>query len=606
MSNQIMKSTSASSAGTTGLSISRMMFLAAIAIIGMVASFSVYNGSTFLEHRIGGERFHRILDGHDLIADYLPPPLLPYQAFTLVHLTRDTADGDVNKQISKWKELHQSFDERLAHWDNVMAEKPFLDEAKWKDFRDGLAVNGKEFWDQLEGKVIPALQAKDLEKADAAIEELTSRFVKHAKMVEDTHSFIDESLTRDEESSRAASDFAMATSTVVAISLCVLLALIFFLGNRLVVRAIAEISAVMSKLAGGDLQVAVPYETRRDEVGAMARAVSVFREQAQANHAAKAANEYVIENLGAGLEKMSRGDLTTKISAPFPETLDALRISYNETVEALQGIILSVRTGADSISSGSAEISLASDDLSRRTENQAANLEQTAAAVAEITNKVKETAAGAVHARNAVALARDNANTSGEIVDRAVAAMKAIENTSQKITQIISVMDEIAFQTNLLALNAGVEAARAGEAGRGFAVVASEVRALAQRSAEAAKEIKALLMSSQSAVDDGVHLVAETGTSLRSIIQRITEISDIISDIAASAEHQASGLQEVNTAVEQMDMVTQQNAAMVEETTAATRTLTQQSSDLAGIVARFTLAQAARLKAVEQNNRLAA
>ncbi len=216
---------------------------------------------------------------------------------------------------------------------------------------------------------------------------------------------------------------------------------------------------------------------------------------------------------------------------------------------------------------------------------------------------MKESAAGAVNARNIVAKAKDDADRSGDIVNRAVIAMKAIEDTSRKINQIIGVMDEVAFQTNLLALNAGVEAARAGEAGRGFAVVASEVRALAQRSAEAAKEIKVLLSSSQDAVEDGVQLVAETGTSLRSIIERIGEINKIVSDIAANAEHQASGLQEVNTAVEQMDMVTQQNAAMVEETTAATRTLTQQSSDLASIVARFTLANMARAKQAEKLQR---
>jgi len=447
-----------------------------------------------------------------------------------------------------------------------------------------------------------------LNKADEAIGELTSSFVKFSKFIEDTQSFVDESLTKDEVASVADSDFALMTSTGLAIALCAALALIMAAGQRFVVRALTQISEVMSRLAGGELQVSVPYESRKDEVGSMARAVTVFKQQAQANHAAKEANEYVIQNLGSGLQKISKGDLTQKISNPFPPNLDALRVSFNETVESLQAIIANVRTGADGISSGTAEISLASDDLSRRTENQAANLEETAAAVAEITTKVKQTASGAVHARNVVALAKDDADKSGHIVDRAVTAMRAIEETSRKINEIIGVMDEMAFQTNLLALNAGVEAARAGDAGRGFAVVASEVRALAQRSAEAAKEIKGHLSSSQAAVVDGVHLVAETGTSLRSIIQRIAEINDIVGEIAESAEHQASGLQEVNVAVEQMDMVTQQNAAMVEETTAATRTLTQQSSELAEIVARFTIANinTTRLKAVDKERRLAA
>ncbi len=313
--------------------------------------------------------------------------------------------------------------------------------------------------------------------------------------------------------------------------------------------------------------------------------------------------EQALKGVGHALNEIANGNLMYQIQEKFVEAFEQLRLDFNHAATSLQDTISSVKRGADSIKSGTEEIAQASDDLSRRTENQAANLEETAAAVAEITNAVKKTANGAVHARSVVASAKNEADKSSEVVRKAVDAMQGIEKSSQKINQIIGVIDEIAFQTNLLALNAGVEAARAGDAGRGFAVVASEVRALAQRSADAAKEIKELLSTSRSQVEDGVHLVDETGISLKQIIERVTEINNVVAEIAASAEQQASGLQEVNTAVDQMDQVTQQNAAMVEEATAATRTLTEQSGELARVVARFTTSASAAINHVVETRK---
>ncbi len=396
---------------------------------------------------------------------------------------------------------------------------------------------------------------------ETAVVSLTAYFRQFVTVVGKQDDFVYETIAHRENKSLAESDFALMLSTGVAGFLGAFLALILFAGQRYVVRAITGMAAVMTGLRVVNSKSKYRSRTARTKWGSMARAVTVFKKQAQINHATKSENEYVIRELGAGLEDLSRGDLTHKIVKPFPPALDALRLRFNETIDALLAIIANVRRGTDGIKSGTAEISVASDDLSRRTENQAANLEETAAAVAEITTKVKQAASGAIHAREVVSKAKEEADHSGGVVNRAVSAMREIEETSRKISQIIGVMDEIAFQTNLLALNAGVEAARAGDAGRGFAVVASEVRALAQRSAEAAKEIKGLLTSSQTAVENGVGLVAETGTSLNSIIKRIAEINDIIAEIAENAEYQATGLQEVNTAVEQMDMVTQQNAS---------------------------------------------
>ncbi|MER2635839.1 MAG: PAS domain-containing methyl-accepting chemotaxis protein, partial [Rhizobiaceae bacterium] len=243
-----------------------------------------------------------------------------------------------------------------------------------------------------------------------------------------------------------------------------------------------------------------------------------------------------------------------------------------------------VTESSRAIQSGTQEISVAVDDLARRTETQAASLEETAAALSEITATVKKTAENAGNARTVVSSARTDAEHSGEVVEKAVAAMSNIEASSRQVGQIIGVIDEIAFQTNLLALNAGVEAARAGEAGRGFAVVASEVRSLAQRSAEAAKEIKGLISASGRQVDEGVQLVKETGGALQRIVRHVNEISDIVATMATSAHEQATALSEVNVAVGQMDQVTQQNAAMVEETAAASRSLAQETDNLNRLV----------------------
>jgi len=256
-------------------------------------------------------------------------------------------------------------------------------------------------------------------------------------------------------------------------------------------------------------------------------------------------------------------------------------------VAALEQSMGAVSANTQAIRTGAGQISSASDDLSQRTEQQASSLEETAAALEEITATVKKTAEGAKHARDVVSTAKADADKSADVVREAMAAMTGIDKSSKQISQIIGVIDEIAFQTNLLALNAGVEAARAGEAGRGFAVVASEVRALAQRSASAAKEIKGLISDSSAQVGVGVDLVAETGDSLERIAKQVAEINAAVSDIAAGSYEQSTALEQINQAIGQMNLVTQQNAAMVEQSTAAGHSLSEETVKLAQIVSQF-------------------
>ncbi len=294
-----------------------------------------------------------------------------------------------------------------------------------------------------------------------------------------------------------------------------------------------------------------------------------------------------VNQIATGLSRLAEGDLEQRIPTPFIPALEPLRVDFNASVETLEKSMAAVGAATRAITAGAGEIAGATDDWSRRSEQQAANLEESAAALEQVTVTVKKSSQGANHARDVVSAAKIDAEKSGAVVREAMAAMAAIDKSSKQIGQIIGVIDEIAFQTNLLALNAGVEAARAGDAGPGFAVVASEVRALAQRSAEAAKEIKGLISASTAQVDQGVVLVGQTGEALERIVSQVVEISGSIAEIAASAQEQSTGLEQVNTAVTEMSRMTQKNAALVSEASSATHSLASESGELAKLIARY-------------------
>ncbi|WP_233282164.1 methyl-accepting chemotaxis protein [Caulobacter vibrioides] len=291
------------------------------------------------------------------------------------------------------------------------------------------------------------------------------------------------------------------------------------------------------------------------------------------------------------LRGLSHGNLRSEVREPLMPSLDSLRINFNESIQALNAAMSTVAASAASVGENSDEISSHSDGLAHRTEQQAASLEETAAALEEITATVARTASGAKHADAVVQRASKDAQASRAVVESAVEAMGGIERSSSQISQIVGVIDEIAFQTNLLALNAGVEAARAGEAGRGFAVVAQEVRALAQRSAEAAREIKVLIAASSQHVNKGVALVGDTGQALNAILGQVEEIRTLVGDISHSAQEQAAGLNQVSTAVSQMDRLLQTNAGMVEEATASAHVLKEQANRLQSLIDNFQLAR---------------
>ncbi|SIR58397.1 MULTISPECIES: methyl-accepting chemotaxis protein [Acidiphilium] len=300
----------------------------------------------------------------------------------------------------------------------------------------------------------------------------------------------------------------------------------------------------------------------------------------------------VVKQIASGLSRLAGGDLEQSIVVPFSAEYEALRVDFNQAVTQLRAAVTEIGIASSAIDAGNGQIAAASDDLARRTEQQAATLEQTAAALDEIVGVVRNSADNAQNARQLVSGTRADAERSGVVVGNAVTAMDGIATSSHQISQIIGVIDEIAFQTNLLALNAGIEAARAGDAGRGFAVVASEVRTLALRSTDAAREIKLLIVNAETQVKNGVSLVNDAGDALNRIFEQVAKIDQVVATIAGAAQDQADRLGQVNAAINQMDQATQQNAAMVEETTAAARGLSAETGNLTRLIGRFKIGDA--------------
>ena len=456
---------------------------------------------------------------------------------------------------------------------------------------------------------------KAMVKCDALIGAFTST----------ASNFANDQIEKAKAATAAAS--ASATTTIITTSLIGIIGLALcgvlglWIAMAKITKPLVGLGDNMKLLAEGDLTTEIAGQDRGDEVGTMAKAVQVFKDNALAlkeaevksaeqqraadeqrraadeerrrNEAARAEAAAqvarVVQSLGAGLERMAQGDLSYRLSDQFAAEYIKIRDDFNGAIGQLQQTISAIVSSTREVTNASAEISTSTTNLSQRTEEQAASLEQTSASMEQIAATVKLNADNAQQASQSATATREVADRGGQVVAQAVQAMARIEESSRKIADIIGVIDEIARQTNLLALNAAVEAARAGEAGRGFAVVASEVRSLAQRSSQAAKDIKDLITNSNSQVKDGVDLVNKAGTALTEIVTSIKSVAETVAEIAAASAEQATGLEQVNRALTQMDEVTQQNSALVEENAATAKTLETQAVAMTEQVAVFRL-----------------
>ena len=603
------------------LTLSRILTLfSLIVVLGLAASVGMQSW-TLEQLKIRGPIYEDIVSEKDLIADILPPPLFVIEPYLLVtESSYHTERRAMN--MEKVRSLQKSYQERRQYWetvDLVPDERHLLS--------GEVLRTGDAFWKIVEEQYLAGKDQTDDQRM-AMLDSLMETFYRHrdavSRLVEATTAHLAQSETRSVSTGSRMETLALTGSLL---SILLFIAGVAFVRRR-AIRPITEMTSVMEQLARGEFETAVPHAGRQDEVGRMARALEVFREAGlenlrlqegaaaasrqraedrairEAEKAAEAAELMtVVEKLGAGLHRLSECNIRMTIDEPFSQQFERMRADFNNSIGAFQDTLQQVLTSTFQLQESSQEMRSAAGDMATRTENQAAALEKTSAALEQITATVNLSAERTQDTRRIVRQARDHASASSAVVGNAIEAMHAIENASREISHFVGVIDEIAFQTNLLALNAGVEAARAGEAGKGFAVVAQEVRELAQRAASAAREIKVIIGNSEKAVQSGVALVGETGTALETIGGLVTTIDGNVDVIATSAMEQSQGLKEITNAVSQIDQMTQQNAAMAEQSTALGHALAEGAAHLAQLVERFKLNRRSRIRSPGEEHR---
>jgi len=568
------------------------------AVIGASIAVAVAVNLVVVSHlRVGGPMYEQIVQGKDLVADILPPPAYIIESYLEATLAYNRAKP-ISESRKRLEELKAQYDERWKYWTESNLESGLRSKLV-----ETSHAHVMQFWATLEQKLLPALGRRDEEGAKDAYAETTKAYQAHRGVIDEIVAGAEKMNKALEEEAARQSWTALLWLLGIVGSLFAVLGIGIAAIGRGVVSPLVDLTKVITRTSAGELDVEVPSSHRKDEIGQMARALMVFRdaavektrleshaaetrrqaEEERSRHAAAqtdAARQVaqVLTALGTGLERLASGDLVFRLAGEMSGDYRKVQTDFNAAIEQLQQTVREIALASTEVSNAAAEISASTADLSQRTEEQAASLEQTSASMEEISVTVKNNAENALRANELAKGAREVADRGGEVVAQAVTAMAQIEQSSGKISEIIAVIDEIARQTNLLALNAAVEAARAGEAGRGFAVVASEVRSLAQRSSQAANDIKNLITSSSGRVQDGVNLVNRAGAALSEIVEAIRRVADIVSDIAHASSEQATGIDQINRTLAQMDEMTQQNSALVEQNAATARTLENQQT----------------------------
>ena len=553
-----------------------------MAVVAVLMVILTVAGAGIWYIRVGGPLFDSVQRMSDLTADILPPPeyvIEPYLEVTLL----DRNPERLAKGKARLAELQGEWRDRIDYW----SASPLRPELKGP-MESEVGKTAQDFWQDVNTGFLPAVASGRKDRIDAAYARVTQRYEAHRGAVDRLVAATAETKTELEDHSRMVVMGLGAMLIVLGLGLVAMIVLATRYVMRAALEPIALTASTMTAMADGDLEAGRQSQHRADEIGAMTSAIEVFRKAAFEQREVEQAQRQVVSVLKSALGDLAQGNLSRQLREPFAADYEELRRSWNDSLEPLGILIGDVTEAADAVSIGSKEIRAAADDLAQRNERQASFVEDTAAALEQLVEIVRDTSSGTGEVQEMIGGAHNEAETSRGVVSEAVGAMAEIETSAREITKIIAVIDGISFQTNLLALNAGVEAARAGEAGKGFAVVANEVRALAQRSAEAANDIKGLITASTTHVTRGVQLVGQTGERLGDIVERVAQANERIGTIAQSAELQAMAIAKIHESVDELDRMTQQNAAMVEQSSAAARSLSDQAGQLAGMCARFS------------------